>query len=140
MKGFVFFEEQPKPAQKEFKFEMKQNVSEKNTALASKLALMKLKQTAQGPPGLTEQFKYFCSIRLTEQTGPTTHPFFFSTKWPLGKCLEFVESKLNLASSQAFRFFVDELQLDLSSTVEDLIKNGPLSNQGIVISLRSTLK
>lgn len=124
-----------KPAPKEFKFEMKQNVSEKNSALASKLALMKLKQTAQGPPGLTEQFKYFCFVVAKS----TSHPFFFSTKWPLGKCVEFVETKLGMASSGANRFFLgDDQMLDSSSIVEELMKNGgPLSSMGLTLHLKS---
>lgn len=129
-----------KQAPKEFKFEMKQNVSEKNSALATKLALMKLKQTAQGPPGLPEQSKYFCFVVVVNEAASSTHSFFFSTKWPLGKCIEFVESKLNLAKSNNIRrFYLNDQMLDSSSIVDELIKNnGPLSSQGLTLHLKPT--
>lgn len=113
---------------------MKQNVSEKNSSLASKLALMKLKQTAQGPPGLPEQAKYFCFVVVQG----VSHSFFFSTKWPLGKCIEFVESKLNLKiGTGTHRFFLNEQLIESSGIVDELMKNGgPLSNQGVTLHLK----
>lgn len=123
---------------------MKQNVSEKNAALASKLTLMKLKQTAQGPPGLPEQSKYFCFIQPQfEQQQPSaksTHPFFFSTKWPIGKCIEFLADKLALVGkfdlAKLKLFMNEEKMIESSFTVEELIKNGTFSNQGITILLK----
>lgn len=120
---------------------MKQNVSEKNAALASKLALMKLKQTAQGPPGLPEQSKYFCFVVLQNPSNSetSTHPFFFYTKWPLGKCIEFIDSKLNLSSKfdlKTFRLFLNDVVLESSFIVDELVKKGTLGNQGLTLCLK----
>lgn len=126
-------------APKEFKFEMKQNVSDKNAALAAKVLLMKLKQSAQGPPGLTDDLKYFCYVEYAaNDAGPTKKPFFFSTKWPVGRCIEFVLEKLGApkASSTKLRLFVDEeVYIDSSKLLGDFIKESSLP-PGLTLGLK----
>jgi hypothetical protein len=93
---------------------------------------MKLKQTAKGPPGLNEESKYYCFVYTD-----SSNPFFFSTKWPLGKCIEFAQSKINQPMSSNVRLFLNDKQLESSWTVEELVKNGTFSNQGLTLYLRS---
>ena len=133
-------------APKEFKFEMKQNVSDKNAALAAKVLLMKLKQSAQGPPGLTDDLKYFCYVEYLNEVidtkapnvGVTKKPFFFSTKWPVGRCIEFVLDKLGASksSSTKLRLFVEEdVYIDSSKLLGDFIKESSLP-QGVTLGLK----
>ena len=114
---------------------MKQNVSEKNASLASKLLIMKLKQTAVGPPGLTEELKYFFYV----QHGTTKKPFYFSTKWPMGKCIEFVLEKLSMAKSSSVRmrlFNASNEPIDSSMTLEDVIGKTSLVTPGMTLTLK----
>ncbi|RNA33684.1 AN1-type zinc finger 1 [Brachionus plicatilis] len=128
----------PKEAKKEFKFEMKQNVSEKNASLAAKLTLMKLKQTAVGPPGLPELSKYFCFI-IQDGEQSSKKPFFFSIKWPVGKCIDFLIEKLKIQKSKQnnLKLFLDSSHVPSSSTIEELQKNNVLANHGLILNLTS---
>ena len=144
-KQAVLKEEQKQAQKKEFKFEMKQNVSEKNAALANKLALMKLRQTAQGPPGLPEDSKFYCFIHydsslLSKPTSTKTinkSPFYFSLKWPVGKCIEFIVDKINLNKSNLLKMklFNNEIQIDSSLLLEKFM-NDYFVNQGSVLDLK----
>jgi predicted nucleic acid binding AN1-type Zn finger protein len=138
-------EEQKQSQKKEFKFEMKQNVSEKNSALANKLALMKLRQTAQGPPGLPEDSKFYCFIQfnsslLANQT-PTNiinkNPFYFNLKWPVGKCVEFIVDKMKLNKSNLLKMklFINENQIDSSLILDKFMKDNSV-NQGSILDLK----
>jgi len=117
-------------SQKEFKFEMKQNVSEKNTALAAKLLQMKLKQTAQGPPGLPEELRYYCFILYLNEK----KPFYLSLKWPVGKCVEFLFEKLKIKATK-LSLHLDEKLVDNSLNVEEVVKNNSL-NLGAIFELK----
>jgi AN1-type zinc finger protein 1 len=124
----------------EFKFEMKQNVSDKNAPLASKLALMKLKQTAIGISGLPKELKFYCYVKYLKpnDTQIELKPFYFSLKWPFGKCLEFVVDKLKIKDKQtAYQLYFNNAIIDLSLTVEDFVKNEP-SSQINTLELRKT--
>ena len=122
-----------KPA--EFKFEMKQNVSDKNVQLAAKLLIMKLRQTAIGPPGLTEQFKYYCYVECNKEK----KPFYFSTKWPIGKCIEFVFEKLRISISELskFKFYLEDSLIESSNNIEDLIKKEVLASPGLTLVIKN---
>lgn len=115
-------EDTSKKEVKEFKFEMKQNVSEKNAGLAAKLVLMKLKQAAVGPPGLPEEGKFYCFVNYADQL---KKPFFFSLKWPVGRCIDFLFDKLNINKSNltTMKLWLDSSQIDSSLTVEEFIKS-----------------
>jgi hypothetical protein len=117
----------------EVKFEVKQNVSEKNAALAAKLTLMKLRQTAVGPPGLTEQFKYYCFVSYSAEK----KPFFFSTKWPVGKCVEFVLEKFKISASELskLKLYLNDSLIESSDNVEDLVKREILQ-PGLLLVLK----
>ena len=119
----------------EFKFELKQNVSEKNTQLANKLVLMKLRQTAQGPPGLPEQSKYYCFVEYKNEK----KPFYFSTKWPIGKCMEFLfdKFKINITEIGKFRLYLNDTLIEPSNNVEELVQKNLLSAPGLTLSLRN---
>lgn len=131
----------PKPIEttkkevKEFKFEMKQNVSEKNAGLAAKLLVMKLRQTAIGPPGLPEESKFYFFINYLDQI---KKPFYFSIKWPIGKCIDFLFDKftINKSSLSTTKLWMDTMQVDSSLTVEDFIKNFSLK-PGTILDLKS---
>lgn len=128
----------PKSTKKEFNFELKQNVSEKNMPLAAKLNLMKLKQSAVGPPGLPEQSKFFCFV-IQNSIESVKKPFFFSNKWPIGKCIEFLAEKLKIEKSKQnnMQIFLDSNHVPSSSTVEELQKNNIFPNHGLVLNLIS---
>jgi hypothetical protein len=120
---------------KEFKFELKQNVSAKNAPLAAKLALMKLKQTAIGPPGLPEESKFYCFVQYDPKVFEISSNEFivkkgvyFSNKWPIGRCIEFLVDKLKLNKSNVgnTRLFLEDHCLDNSLCLEKLVKNNSL--------------
>lgn len=117
--------EAPKAKQIEFNFEIKKNVSEKNTALQSKLILMKMKQTAQGPTGLPDQYRFYAFIHYAN----SKKPFYLSIEWPIGRCIEFLASKLNISSSNGLKLKLkkDEIdQIDTSLSLKDLIEQKSL--------------
>lgn len=118
---------------KEFKFELKQNVSEKNAGLQAKLILMKLKKAAVGPAGLPEDSKYYCFVVYLD----AKKEFFFSMKWPIGRCIDFLFDKLNInkINLTKLKLWIDETQIDSSLTVEEFIKLNSV-NQGAVLVLK----
>ena len=120
-------------SQKEFKFEMKTNVSEKNAPLAAKLLLMKLRQTAQGPAALPEELRFYCFIQYKNEK----KPFYMSVKWPMGKGVEFFFEKLNinLTSLGKIRLHLNDELVDTSLNVEEFVKNKSLS-PGVVLELK----
>ena len=120
-------------SQKEFKFEIKQNVSEKNSALAAKLLQMKLKQTAQGPPGLPEELRYYCFISYQSDK----KPFYLSLKWPVGKSVEFLFEKLKINETNLgkIRLYLNDILVDTSLNVEELVKKNSL-NLGEIFELK----
>jgi hypothetical protein len=138
-------EEQKQSQKKEFKFEMKQNVSEKNASLANKLVLMKLRQTAQGPPGIPEESKFYCFIQYNSSllakskstNSATKSPFYLNLKWPVGKCVEFIVEKINLnkANLLKMKLFINENQIDSSLILDKFIKDNSV-NQGSILDLK----
>ena len=129
--------ESGKKQQQEFHFEVKQNVSEKNAKLAAKLLVMKLRQTAQGPPGLPEESKLYCFIQYTADA-LIKKPFYFSTKWPVGRCIEFLFEKLNIHKSllTKIKLFHEDRLVDSSLTVEEFAKRNSLCH-GVVLDLKN---
>jgi hypothetical protein len=124
-----------KQQKKEFKFELKQNVSAKNAPLAAKLALMKLKQTAIGPPGLPEESKFYCFVQydpkvfeINTSEEVVKKGVYFSNKWPIGRCIEFLVDKLKLSKSKAgnTRLYLEDYCLDNSLFLERLVKDNSL--------------
>jgi hypothetical protein len=112
-------QQQPQKQKQEFKFELKTNVSEKNANLANKLALMKLKQNAEGPPGLPEESRFYCFITTDSQT---KKPFYLSKKWPIGRCIEFMQQKFSISSKNVhLKLNTDSEGLNRSDIVEDLV-------------------
>ena len=129
-------ENQPKIKKlNEFKFELKTNVSEKNANLAAKLVLMKLRQTADGPPGLPEESKLYCFIKCNNDT---KKPFYFSTKWPIGRCVEFLCTKFNVKTQNKAPSLCFETQeiIDTSFIVQELIDKN-LFNHGIILTFNT---
>jgi predicted nucleic acid binding AN1-type Zn finger protein len=119
-----------KPKLNEFKFELKTDVSEKNTNLASKLVIMKLKQTAVGPPGLPEESKFYCFIDYKN----SKKPFFLSNKWPVGRSQEFISQKLNIKPSNneySLRFENGDL-IDKSLIIQELVDKQMLKQAAIL--------
>ena len=113
----------------EFKFELKTEVSEKNSSLATKLVLMKLKQTAVGPPGLPEESKFYCFI----ESNASKKPFFLSNKWPVGRCQEFISQKIKTTNTESLRFENGDL-IDKSFIIQELVDKQMLK-QGIILKL-----
>lgn len=121
---------------KEFNFEVKQNVSEKNMSLAAKVQMMKLKQTAVGPAGLPEESKFYCFVQYNnEQSAQTKKAFYFSIKWPVGKCNEFIKEKFKIETKRV-ELYLNENLIDTSSTVETLLKENKLQSNGPTLDLK----
>lgn len=119
---------------KEFKFEVKQNVSEKNMKLAAKLTVMKMRKTAIGPPGLPEESKFYCFIQYESDE---KRPFYSSLKWPVGKFIEFLFEKLSISKTLITKkkLFLNGEMVDSSLTCEELVTKNSL-NPGVVLILR----
>jgi AN1-type zinc finger protein 1 len=117
--------QEKKTTKVEFNFDIKKNVSEKNTALQSKLILMKMKQTAHGPPGLPDKYRFYTFIHYEN----AKKPFYLSTEWPIGRCIEFLASKLNITPSIGLKLKLqkDELSsIDTSLMLKDLLEEKAL--------------
>lgn len=125
--------EEAKKEVKEFKFEMKQNVSAKNQSLAAKLIVMKLRKTASGPPGLPEESKFYCFVQYKMDK----QPFFSSLKWPIGKFIEFIFDKLKISKALITKkkLFLKNRVVDSSLTCEEFISRESLSH-GAVFELK----
>lgn len=147
-KRALLAEEKRDAQKKEFKFEMKEKVNEKNAALAAKLTLMKLRQTAQGPPGLPELNKFYCFVQCNSSDAAAIFndgkpiatnkwPIFFNLKWPVGKCVEFLVEKFNLNKSNLLKLklFVNESLIDSSLILEKFIKDNSV-DQGSTLELK----
>lgn len=114
----------PAPAKqvKEFTFEVKKNVSEKNKGLAAKLMIMKMRKTATGPPGIPEELRFYCFVQHGSEP---KKPFYSSTKWPIGKFIEFIFQKLSLDMKLIAKkklFLEAETVVDSSLVCEELVK------------------
>ena len=111
--------------QKEFKFEMKKDVSEKNQKLAAKLVVMKMRKTAVGPPGLPEELKFYCFVRYAEEK----RPFYCSLRWPVGKFVEFLLDKFGISQSLICqkKLFLNGAVVDSSFTCEQFVGQFALS-------------
>ena len=122
---------------KEFKFEMKQNVSQKNQSLAAKLLVMKLRKIASGPPGLPEESKFYCFVQYEANEKLDKQPFFSSLKWPIGKFLEFIFDKFKISKSliTTKKLFHNNEVVDSSLTCEEFIKIQSL-NDGTIFDLK----
>ena len=127
----------------EFKFELKQNVSEKNSALAGKLLLMKMRQSAIGPPGLPEEAKFYFFVQYSKDNDAIKHidkrAFYFSLKWPIGKCVEFLLNKylIDLSNLGKIKLFLNDEIIDSSIDVENFVKTNSLI-PGTVLQLKKS--
>ncbi|XP_076868372.1 AN1-type zinc finger protein 1 isoform X2 [Brachyhypopomus gauderio] len=71
----------------------------KNSATAAKVALMKLKLHASGDKGLPQTERIYFQVFLPKGTPTSTLPMFFSSKWSVGKVVDFTASQAHLKNS-----------------------------------------
>uniref|UniRef100_T1K8J5 AN1-type domain-containing protein n=1 Tax=Tetranychus urticae TaxID=32264 RepID=T1K8J5_TETUR len=68
----------------------------KNEALARKVALMKLKQTATGSQSIPQSERLYFNLNLNDKA---TKQIFLSSFWSVGKAVDFISSKFNLVNN-----------------------------------------
>ena len=97
-------------------------VGTKNEALANKVAIMKLKQTAKGPAGVPMENRLHVFVQIDDGDGNNKrYPVYLSKLWPLGKGLDYLTKELKLLPANRIVVLErDQIQLDLSSTISDL--------------------
>ncbi|KAL4635268.1 AN1-type zinc finger protein 1 [Arapaima gigas] len=71
----------------------------RNSATAAKVALMKLKLHAAGDKGLPQTERIHFQVFLPKGSKQTSLPMFFSSKWSVGKVVDFAASQANLKNS-----------------------------------------
>jgi len=95
----------------------------KNEALATKVAIMKLKQTAKGPTGVPMENRLHVFVEIDDGDGNNNkrYPFYLSKLWPLGKGLDYLTKELKLLPANRFILLdKDQTSLDLSTTISEL--------------------
>ena len=95
----------------------------KNEALANKIAIMKLKQSAKGPTGVPMENRLHLFVQVDEEKAANSkrYPFYLSKLWPLGKGLDYLVKELKLSSTSWIISLNDrETPLDLSTTISEL--------------------
>ena len=98
-------------------------VGTKNEALANKIAVMKLKQTAKGPTGvpMENRLHLFVQVNDEDTVNNKRYAFYLSKLWPLGKGLDFLIKELKLSSTNwTITLNDEETLLDLSTTISEL--------------------
>uniref|UniRef100_A0A4W4EWB4 Zinc finger, AN1-type domain 1 n=1 Tax=Electrophorus electricus TaxID=8005 RepID=A0A4W4EWB4_ELEEL len=71
----------------------------KNSSTAAKVALMKLKLHASGDKGLPQTERTYFQVFLPKGAPSSTLPMFFSSKWSVGKVVDFAASQASLKNS-----------------------------------------
>jgi len=93
----------------------------KNEALANKVAIMKLKQTAKGPTGTPMENRLHIFVQIDDDNGNKRYPFYLSKLWPLGKGLDYLIKELKLLPANwNILLNGEETLLDLSTTISEL--------------------
>ena len=94
----------------------------KNEALANKVAVMKLKQTAKGPTGVPMENRLHLFVQIDdEKANNQRYPFYLSKLWPLGKGLDYLTKELKLLPANWNVLLNGEQPpLDLSATISEL--------------------
>ncbi|XP_058232916.1 AN1-type zinc finger protein 1 isoform X2 [Hemibagrus wyckioides] len=71
----------------------------KNSATAAKVALMKLKLHATGDKGLPQTERTYFQVFLPESVKTCSMPIFFSSKWTVGKVIDFAAAQASLKNN-----------------------------------------
>ncbi|XP_069477377.1 AN1-type zinc finger protein 1 [Ambystoma mexicanum] len=115
----------------------------KNSETAAKVSLMKLKMHATGNAAVPQSERVYFQVFLPKEIKEKSKPMFFSSKWSLGKVVDFVASSANIknennrACAKKLRVChaVSGEALPLDQTLETWISNSenPLYNGGNII-------
>uniref|UniRef100_A0A3P9NRN2 Zinc finger, AN1-type domain 1 n=1 Tax=Poecilia reticulata TaxID=8081 RepID=A0A3P9NRN2_POERE len=71
----------------------------KNAATAAKVALMKLKLHAAGDKGLPQTERTYFQVYLPKEAKECSRPMFFSSKWSVGKVVDYAASTASLKNN-----------------------------------------
>ncbi|XP_062841553.1 AN1-type zinc finger protein 1 isoform X2 [Trichomycterus rosablanca] len=71
----------------------------KNSATAAKVALMKLKLHAAGDKGLPQTERTYLQVFLPKEANVSSQPMFFSSKWSVGKVVDFAAAQVSLKNN-----------------------------------------
>lgn len=69
----------------------------KNDALAKKVRLMKLKQSAVGLSSIPQSERIYFTLHISSNT--SSHGIFLSSQWSIGKCVDFVADKFGVKNN-----------------------------------------
>lgn len=115
----------------------------KNAATAAKVALMKLKLHAAGDKGLPQTERTYFQVYLPKEAKESSRPMFFSSKWSVGKVVDYAASSAglknnnNVLTAKKLRLCHPEtgqaLQMDESLLSLLARSEAPLHNGGNVI-------
>lgn len=103
-------------------FSKEKFIGTKNENLATKVALMKLKQTAKGPAGIPMENRLHVFVQVDDgDANNKRFSFYLSKLWPLGKGLDYLTKELKLLPANRIILLErDQTPLDLSTTINDL--------------------
>uniref|UniRef100_A0A3Q2CJP7 Zinc finger, AN1-type domain 1 n=1 Tax=Cyprinodon variegatus TaxID=28743 RepID=A0A3Q2CJP7_CYPVA len=115
----------------------------KNAATAAKVALMKLKLHAAGDKGLPQTERTYLQVYLPKESKDRSRPMFFSSKWTVGKMVDYAASLAglknnnNVLTAKKLRLCHPESgqALQMGDSLQSLLANpeAPLYNGGNVI-------
>ncbi|MEQ2246602.1 AN1-type zinc finger protein 1 [Ilyodon furcidens] len=115
----------------------------KNAATAAKVALMKLKLHAAGDKGLPQTERTYFQVYLPKEAKECSRPMFFSSKWSVGKvvdyaaCLAGLKNSNNVLTAKKLRLCHPETgqAVRMDDSLLSLLANpeAPLHNGGNVI-------
>ncbi|KAF7691815.1 AN1-type zinc finger protein 1 isoform X2 [Silurus meridionalis] len=115
----------------------------KNSATAAKVALMKLKLHATGDKGLPEIERTYFQVFLPKEVNTSSLPMFFSSKWSVGKVVDFAAAQAslknnnNVLTAKKLRLCHPEtgkaIKMDACLQSQLSLSDSPLYNGGNVI-------
>ena len=81
--------------------------------------IMKMRKTATGPPGIPEELRFYCFV----QHEAKKMPFYSSTKWPIGKFIEFLFQKMSIDMKliASKKLFLDTELVDSALVCEEFV-------------------
>ncbi|XP_067929857.1 AN1-type zinc finger protein 1-like [Watersipora subatra] len=119
--------------------------SKKAQAMAAKVALMKLKQTATGDAGVPMESRVYLSLVLPIKDTKTSHSaqsaFWLDKEWTVGRSVDYISSKSNIkndnnrVNSPKLRLIYGEELLSMEHRLKELLESGSLYN-GSTVELR----
>lgn len=107
----------------------------KYTSLSAKVALMRLKQRAEGLSSIPDTEKAYFEIILPKEYGEASKPVFVSKVWTIGKVVDYLSQKYKLRNNndkpnakKLCLHSLDGMDIIMRQTVESLMETMPLGS------------